>query len=183
MKLLITDLDGTLLDTKDVNYCAYREALKRFGYAIDYSYFCDFCNGRHYTDFLPKVVGNDERLKEIHELKKVYYKTYIDKAQVNHGLTDIIRLLRPEYKTAVVTTASKENCEEILNQFELRDLFDLVLTQEDVTNAKPNPEGFLRAMEYFASTPEETIIFEDSEVGIEAARKSGAAYYKTYKFN
>ena len=88
-----------------------------------------------------------------------------------------------EYKTAVVTTASKENCYDILNQFGLVDLFDLILTHDDISKSKPDPEGFLKAMDYFDAKPTETIIFEDSEVGLEAAEKSGAYYYKTYRFN
>ena len=70
-----------------------------------------------------------------------------------------------------------------LKQFEITDLFDLVLTHDDIMNSKPNPEGFLKAMEYFEATPEETIIFEDSDVGLEAAEKSGVFYYRTYRFN
>ena len=51
MKLIIVDLDGTLIDTKDLNYHAYREALELYGYTIDYQYYCEYCNGRHYLDF------------------------------------------------------------------------------------------------------------------------------------
>lgn len=51
MKLIIVDLDGTLFDTKDVNYHAYKEAIAPYGYDMDYKYYCEFCNGRHYLDF------------------------------------------------------------------------------------------------------------------------------------
>ena len=55
MKLVIVDLDGTLFDTKDVNYHAYKDAITPYGYDIDYKYYCDFCNGRHYKEFLPQM--------------------------------------------------------------------------------------------------------------------------------
>lgn len=119
----------------------------------------------------------------MHSAKKTAYKKYLDNAVLNKGLVDIIRLMKPEYKTAVVTTASKENCYDILKQFNLDDLFDLVLTREDIEKTKPNPEGFIKAMNFFGVAPEDTIIFEDSDVGLEAAKNSGAFYYKTYKFN
>ncbi len=184
MKLVIVDLDGTLFDTKDVNYHAYKEAIAPYGYDMDYKYYCEFCNGRYYLDFLPQITtGDDEILSAMHMAKKEAYKKHLDKAVLNTRLIDIIRLMRGEYKTAVVTTASKENCWDILKQFEITDLFDLVLTHDDIMNSKPNPEGFLKAMEYFEATPEETIIFEDSDVGLEAAEKSGAFYYRTYRFN
>lgn len=184
MKLIIVDLDGTLFDTKDVNYHAYKDAIKPYGYDIDYQYYCAFCNGRHYLDFLPKITTNDkETLAAIHKAKKVVYRNHLDKAVLNNGLVDIIRLMKTEYKTAVVTTASRENCYDILSKFDLIELFDLILTHDDITKAKPDPEGFLKAMRYFDVESTDTIIFEDSDVGLEAAERSGAFYYRTYRFN
>ena len=122
-------------------------------------------------------------MQAIHKAKKKEYKNYLDKAVLNTGLVDIVRLMHAEYKTAVVTTASRENCFDILNQFDLEEFFDLILTHDDITKSKPDPEGFLKAMNYFNVKPEETIIFEDSEVGLEAAERSGAYYYRTYRFN
>ena len=184
MKLLIVDLDGTLFDTKDVNYNAYKEAMKPYGYELDYEYYCNYCNGRHYLDFLPQITTNDnEVLTDIHNKKKISYEKYFEKAVMNKGLVDIIRLMKSEYKTAVVTTASKKNCFDILNKFGIYNLFDLILTRDDISNSKPNPEGFIKAMEYFEATASETIIFEDSDVGLEAAERSGAYFYRTYKYN
>lgn len=184
MKLIIVDLDGTLFDTKDVNYFAYKDAIVPYGYDIDYKYYCDFCNGRHYMDFLPQITTFDkDKLEKMHLAKKRAYKKYLNKAVINEGLVDIIRLLRLEYKTAVVTTASKENCYDILKEFDLVNLFDLILTRDDISKSKPDPEGFLKAMQYFDANPTETIIFEDSDIGLEAAKRTGAFYYKTYCFN
>lgn len=184
MKLIIVDLDGTLFDTKNVNYYAYKAAIAPYGYSIDYQYYCDFCNGRHYMDFLPQITTNDSAvLQAMHNAKKKEYKNYLDKAVLNNGLADIIRSMHGECKTAVVTTASSENCFEILNRFKILNLFDLILTHDDITKSKPDPEGFLKAMKYFNAKPQETVIFEDSEVGLQAAEKSGAYYYKTYRFN
>ena len=119
----------------------------------------------------------------MHKMKKKMYKKYLNKAILNQKLVDIIRLMKSEYKIAIVTTASKENCIDILQQFEICGLFDLILTHDDITKFKPDPEGFLKAMRYFDAKPEETIIFEDSEVGLKAAERSGAFYYRTYRFN
>lgn len=184
MKLVIVDLDGTLFDTKNVNYLAYKEALSQYGYEIDYQYYCEFCNGRHYLDFLPQVTTDDKNtLTAMHRIKKEAYKKYLNKAVLNERLVDMVRLMKKEYKSAIVTTASKENCNDILREFGLLDLFDLTLTHDDITKVKPDPEGFLKAMQYFGCQPEDTIIFEDSDVGLEAAEKSGAFYYRTYRFN
>lgn len=184
MKLIMCDLDGTLFDTKEVNFSAYQKALSEFGYSIDYKYFCSFCNGRHYLDFLPVISINDKKiLSEIHSKKKEYYSEYINKARLNERLLDIIRLSRLEYKTALVTTASKENTYDLLNYYHLTSVFDLILTHEDIKKSKPDPEGYLIAMSYFQASPSDSLIFEDSEVGIQAAKQTGATVVVVEGFN
>lgn len=184
MKLIIVDMDGTLFDTKDVNFQAYHQALAENGFDLDYEYYCSYCNGRHYSQFLPQVAtDNKQVLSTIHSRKKALYKNFLDKAKPNRHLINILRALRSEYKIALVTTASQANCYDILKCFQLTELFDLVLTQEDIAETKPSPEGFLKAMNHFEANPAETIIFEDSDIGLQAAKSSGAYYYQTYGFN
>ena len=177
MKLMMIDLDGTLFDTKKVNYLAYMEAMQVYGYKIDYEYYCKFCNGKHYMDFLPQISTNDkEILQKIHENKKKIYNKYLNEARLNEKLVDLIRISRVEYKTALVTTASKKNTYDILEKYNLIGIFDLILTHEDVTKSKPDPEGYIKAMQFFNVQPDQCIIFEDSDTGIQAAEKSGVQY-------
>lgn len=183
MRLAIFDLDGTLFDTKDTNFSSYKEALKNYGFDLNYDYFCKFCNGRYYLDFLPNIsTTNKEILENIHKLKKDLYHLYLDKSIPNKHLFNIIELIKKDYKIAIVTTASYKNTLDILNAFNVKEKFDLVITKEDVKETKPNPEGFFKAMEYFNSNPEETIIFEDSEVGLQAAELTKATVIKVNSF-
>ena len=55
-KLAIFDLDGTLFDTKDVNFLAYKTALTELGYELDYNFFCKECNGKLYKEFIPMII-------------------------------------------------------------------------------------------------------------------------------
>ena len=184
MKLIMVDLDGTLFDTKEVNYHAYKEAVESYGYAIDHKYYCEYCNGRHYLDFLPQITTTDEIvLSEMHIKKKIAYPKFLDKAVINQGLVDLVKKCKGEYKIALVTTASKQNTDDILEHFQIRSLFDLILTHEDISKSKPDPEGFLKAMDYYHSCPDECIIFEDSDVGIEAAQRTGATVFVAKGFN
>lgn len=184
MKLIMIDLDGTLFDTRMVNYLSYREAMEPYGYSIDYQYYCEYCNGRYYLDFLPQITTDNQAiLSDIHRRKTSVYRKYLSEAVVNWTLVDIVKHCRPEYKIALVTTASKQNTYDILERFRLLDFFDLILTHEDVKKAKPDPEGYLKAMEYFSSSKEESIIFEDSDVGVEAAKRAGAHVYIITGYN
>ena len=178
------DLDGTLFDTKEINFRAYKEAIEPYGFDIDYKYYCEFCNGRHYKDFLPQITTHDEStLLVMHKRKKEAYSKYISYGRVNQMLVDIIESRDVNCKAALVTTASKQNTFDILDEFHIVDLFDLILTHEDIIKPKPDPEGFFKAMQVFNSKPTECVIFEDSDVGIEAAQKTGATIFVVKGFN
>lgn len=179
-KLACFDLDGTLFDTNIVNYCAYQQALSEEGFDIDKNYYITNCNGRHYTEFLPIITNNAENsiIERIHQRKKELYLSFLDKAIVNEALFEIIVGLRNiGYKTAVVTTASLKNTKDILTYYNKLKYFDELITSEDYQRKKPAPDSFLIAMEKFEVEPENTIVFEDSEVGIQAARASGATVF------
>lgn len=184
LKAILVDLDGTLVDTRMTNYHAYKEALSHYGFDIEYNYFCQFCNGNHYLTFLPQITTSDKRiLSDIHERKKVIYCKYLPLTKVNWNLVDVIRNCKGVFKTALVTTASRNNTYELLNHFDIMDLFDEIITGEDVEHKKPDPEGYLKAMRGLRATPSECMVFEDSKVGIEAAQRSGASVYIVKGYN
>lgn len=186
-KLAIFDLDGTLFDTKDVNYNAYQNAIRmaEIDVKIDYDDFCKLYNGKNYREFLPKIIPNisEEQLKKIHNLKKIIYQEHLDKAKKNDLLFSMIEEIKEKFYISIVTNASKKNVKDILEKFSVKNLFDLLITQEDVKNPKPSAEGFLKAMNYFNISKKNTIIFEDSEIGIQAANKAETNYVKVYGYN
>lgn len=181
-KLAIFDLDGTLFNTEDVNFAAYESALNHYGYNLEYEYFCRECNGLSYKRFLPPIINDDTLLEPIHKLKKDLYSKNLERAKINEHLFNIIELIKDKYYLAVVTTASKKNCLEILEYFNKKQLFDLIISYEDIINVKPDPEGFIKAMKFFNVDQKDTIIFEDSQVGIEAAKNSGSNVFIVSKF-
>lgn len=183
-QLVIFDLDGTLFDTAPLNYLAYKDALAAEGFDLDRDYFFTHCNGNYYRDFIPKITGSDEEglLQRIHRSKKAAYGRHIAQARPNHQLIRLARLARDSSHLALVTTASRENTMELLAAFGMTDFFDLTLTQEDVTRKKPDPQGFLMAMERFGADAAHTVIFEDSPSGIQAAKATGAAVFSVLQF-
>lgn len=184
LKLIILDMDGTLFDTTDVNYYSYKEAIAEYGYDVDHDFYRYECNGKHYKDFLPLFATDDAVLMEkIHEKKKELYPKYLGKARLNETLWQIVKKVAgDECKLALVTNASKQNVFDILTTFGIKDDFDYIMTQEDIKKPKPDPQSFVDTIKYFGVKPSETLIFEDSPVGLEAARLSGAEYYQVYNY-
>ena len=87
---------------------------------------------------------------------------------------EILKTMRAAgHDLACVTTGSKQNATEVLEHFGVREWFGLIVTGEDVEKQKPDPEGYCRAMEHFRVTPADTMIFEDSGIGLTAPRPAG----------
>ena len=178
----MVDLDGTLVNTNEVNYRAYCEALSTYGFQMERGYYYKNCNGRYYLEFLPEITTCDRKmLKDVHERKKEVYPKYLNLAKLNQNLVDLVRLCKTQYYTALVTTASRKNTYELLGYFGITDIFNLILTRDDIDKSKPDPQGYLLALNYFRVKPDEAIVFEDSEEGIQAARSAGCECYR-YQF-
>ena len=113
-------------------------------------------------------------------LWKRYLKGFIDLAlETSRDRESFIRKMNHAgVKTAIASTAQVGNLMNALNYLQVADLFDKIIAGIDVKRGKPDPEIYLKAMEMLGVTPEETLIFEDSEVGLQAAEASGANYLK-----
>lgn len=96
---------------------------------------------------------------------------------------EILKTMRAAgHDLACVTTGSRQNATEVLEHFGVREWFGLIVTGEDVEKQKPDPEGYCRAMEHFRVTPADTMIFEDSGIGLTAAKASGARVFRVEQF-
>lgn len=177
-KLAIFDMDGTLFDTTEVNFKSYKNACKEYGYDIEETKFKESFIGKNYKDFLP-ILGIDstENLEKIHTFKKIDYKNHLNLAKKNDSLFELIKSIKKDYVVAIATTASKENTYNILEHFDVLNLFDIIITQENCEKLKPNPECYTQVMNLAKISANNTIIFEDSEVGISAGKASGATVF------
>lgn len=179
IKLVITDFDGTLVNTFQANYHAYLEAFHQVGLSLTEDSYRE-CYGLRFDGFMDKmgVIDNDIRLK-IKTYKGDCYPSHFGLLQVNQPLLDFIRMFRQSGgKTAVASTARGKNLFNALDYVGATNDFDLILAGEDVKQGKPSPEIYNTVIERMGVSADETIIFEDSAVGIQAAHDSGAHFIK-----
>ncbi|WP_300711076.1 HAD family phosphatase [uncultured Brachyspira sp.] len=195
IKLLIFDMDGTLIDSAYLNYYSYYNAFKEFNIELDKDYYYSKCFGLHYKVFTENILKlnnklindkNNELIESIHNLKESIYLENLNLIQIHpfilETLIDNNNKKENKKHTALATTASPRGVCGILKEFKLEQLFDLVLTGNDIEKKKPNPEIFYKCMEHFRVKEEESIIFEDSEVGLEAANQTNAWVIKIEKW-
>lgn len=181
IKAIITDFDGTLVDTFGANYEAYKLAFKRYYDEIGYGLTREqyrACFGLRFDAFMDymKVVDTDLRNKIKKEKARVYPMCF-SSLNPNKTLIDFIWKAKTSgVKTAIASTAQRYNLMNVLNYLEIANFFDMIIAGDAVKEGKPNPEIYLTSMQLLHSKPEETLIFEDSEVGMLAAQASGANY-------
>lgn len=175
IKAIITDFDGTLVDTFEANLRAYQKAYQSVGLDISAEKYRE-CFGYRFERLMTATGVFDERTANaIKEAKKEIYPTFFQYLNPNKALIELIQSFHAMGgKTAIASTARRENLMNVVIYLDLASLFDLIYAGVDVKQGKPSPEIYLKTMEALDVQPDEVLIFEDSPVGIEAARASGA---------
>ncbi len=180
IKACIFDLDGVIVDTAKYHYLAWKELADHLGFNFTKS-----DNERlkgvsrmGSLDILLEIGNkrfNEETKLKFAENKNKIYLEYILKMtpdDILPGVIDFLKDLHSKNIKIALGSASK-NAMTILNQLKLKDYFEVVIDGTKVNKAKPDPEVFLKGAQSLNLKPEECIVFEDAEAGVEAAIKGG----------
>lgn len=183
IKLIISDFDGTLVDTQEANFLAYRDVLKATGYELTFAEYAE-CFGLRFDEFMRRLgISDVEVMKNIRIRKAEVYPRHFHKIKINRNLVCFIESFRRSRgKTALASTAARRNLDNVLAFTGLNGLFDLIVSGDEIKKPKPDPSCYLQVMKRFNIQPHECLIFEDAPVGIEAAAASGAGYIIVKEF-
>jgi beta-phosphoglucomutase len=178
VRALQFDLDGTLIDSAEANYSAYARALHEVGAIVEPSEVARRAAGRQWREFLPELLasaGVEREPGEVARRKGEIYRDMMGELRLNSPLLALAASVRPIMKTVLVTTASADNVGAILKHFGLGEAFDFVVTGDDVSRHKPDPEAYRLALARLALDPADCVAFEDSDVGVASATAAGIA--------
>jgi len=183
IKAILYDLDGVLVDATEWHYESLNEALKEVaGFELSRT--------EHLTTFngLPTI----KKLEILKEQKRIEQNMFdkiweskqektFDVIKRSASRDEVKRRLHEgtkNYKKVCVTNSIRKSAFLMLEKTGQLEYMDEVISNEDVTEPKPSPEGYLKAISNLKLEPKECMILEDAEKGIEAARKSGANVYE-----
>lgn len=178
-KAIIFDLDGVIVDTAKYHYLAWRELAIQLGF--------DFTEAQNeQLKGVSRVrsleilldIGNvqleEEQKTKLLIEKNAQYLEYIeemDHTEILPGIDDVLHYLKLNKIPFSLGSASK-NARLILETLDLLNLFDAIVDGNDVSTAKPDPEVFLIAAQKLGVEPENCIVIEDAQAGVEAANKA-----------
>lgn len=180
IRLILLDFDGTLASTEEANMQAYLKALREEGITLNIEEYRSRYFGMRCPEFLRTIgITNEVDIDRIRRRKIELYPTFFDTVRLNEPLWNFVQDFRAQGgKAWIVSTGQIENLSNVMHHLGIEGMVDGVISSRDVSEPKPSPEAFLKAMEYEGVTPAETLIFEDSPVGVAAAEASGANYIK-----
>lgn len=176
-KLIIFDLDGVLLDSCQIHYDALNQALREVvGREISMKDHETIYNGLSTrTKLLRMGIEGDAVYNRKQQLTSDAFETLESSERLIHMMHGV---RAKGFRVACASNCIRHTVDTVLKKLGILDLFDVVFSNEDVSSPKPDPEIYVRAMESMDVSPDETIIFEDSYVGLQAATESRAAVHR-----
>jgi beta-phosphoglucomutase len=171
-RAIISDLDGVIVDTVPQHFESWQRMFAEFG--VDFS----FEDYKEKIDGIPRIDGvrrilagaSEKEIEKACARKQELFLELIEGGVNPYPTT--VALFRDFQVRGIRLAAisSSKNCETILRSIDLYRIFTAVITGNDITKGKPDPQIFLMAAEALSLEPAECVVFEDAALGVEAAK-------------
>ncbi|MFM7107250.1 MAG: HAD family hydrolase [Planctomycetaceae bacterium] len=182
---ILFDCDGTLADTMPAHYRAWLAVTRAHGLAFDEDRFYSL-GGRPTRDIIATLAREAGVAVDVDQAAEVKERTFLDqlsRIEAIGPVVDVVRRLRGRVPLAVVTGGYHDVVGRILDHIGLADAFDTIVASEDTARHKPDPDPFLEAARRLGARPERCVVWEDSDLGLEAARRGGMAWIDVRAFH
>ncbi len=175
-RAVIWDLDGVLVDTGELHYRSWSQALPAFGLSMTRDLF-QATFGMNNAGILTVLLGRKpepELVQRVSDSKEDTFRAAArGHVQPLPGVKDwLARLRAAGFRQAIGSSAPPANIEVLVDELGLREYFDALISGFDLPG-KPDPAVFLKAAQALGVSPERCVVVEDSVAGIEAARRAG----------
>jgi len=170
------DMDGTIVDTKQAHFEAWRDAVQSVGYDLDWETF-EIGFGRTNRAILPIYIGFEPDPNQADEIIKVKERLFREIALKSASLVPGVRSWLSEVKAAgwpqaIASSAPIDNINVLMTHFDLRQYFDFIVSGANLP-AKPEPDVFIHAANKFDQKDFQYVVVEDSQAGVKAGKAAG----------
>ena len=171
------DCDGTVVDSMPLHYLAWKEALAGWGAIFSEDLFYAW-GGKPPIEIVSALNAMQELkmpVEVVAECKENFYFDLLPQLKPVPEVLEVIELQRGRVPFAVVSGSTRQSVFKSLTTLHLLDRFDVLVGAEDYERGKPAPDAFLIAASRLGVAPEDCLVFEDTEIGIQAATAAGMA--------
>lgn len=177
-RAILWDLDGTLVDSADHHWRAWRETMQQAGVDLTRAQF-DATFGQRNDVILARWLGDalsPDQVRQLGDDKEICYRRLVSDEGVTAlpGAEHWIHQLEEDgWMQAIASSAPRRNVEVVLQALVFERYFRVVVAAEDVRHGKPEPDVFLTAADRLSVSPDRCVVVEDAAAGVEAARRAG----------
>ena len=177
-KAVLWDMDGTLVDSEELHWIAWRDTMAKEGIAITREQFLSTFGQRN-DSIVPTWLGSAatvERIERIGQAKEELYRHLVRRVGIapESGVaTWLDSLHKHGWQQAIASAAPRANVDAVLEALSVKHVFQGIVSAEDVHRGKPDPEVFLLAASRLGVPTDRCIVVEDAKAGIEGARRAG----------
>ena len=175
---VLWDMDGTLVDSEEFHWLSWRDTMAAEGLPITRDQFV-VTFGQRNDSILPHWLGagaTPDRIQHVGDAKEALYRKLVRDSGIAPlpGAAEWVRRLqREKWRQAVASSAPRANIDVVLQVIGLVGCFQAVVSAEDVTAGKPDPQVFLTAASRLETPSAQCVVVEDAAAGVEAARRAG----------
>lgn len=174
---LVFDLDGTLIDSMPAHFDSWCDALTEAGVPGVMGEDVFYAMGGRPTKDIVGILNDENNLRldpdTVAFSKQRAFLSRLHEIVLIDEVIAFAKLWRGKVPMAIATGGSRSVVEKTLSALDLSDLFDEVVTADDVANGKPDPEVFLLAAEKLGVAPDKCVAIEDAAPGILSAQAAG----------
>lgn len=175
---VIFDMDGVLVDNRDIHIEAYQIMLQRIGRQATYEQLLagfGKVNAQIFDDLFGAGAFSPAKVERLAgEKEEIYRRLFAEKIAPVAGLVDFLKMLKDSgVKIAVGSSGPRVNVDFVLEKCGIAPYFDAIVDGGMVSRGKPDPEVFLKAAALLGKRPAECLVFEDAPVGIRAGKSAG----------
>lgn len=174
------DCDGTVADSMPLHYKAWKQALGEWGCRFDEDLFYEW-GGKPVTEIiatLNRMQGLNMPVEAVGQRKEGLYYDQLSELKAVPEVLEHIEAMYGKIPLAVVSGGRRDSVLRSLATLNLLDKFDTIVGAGEYARSKPAPDGFLVAAERLGVAPKDCLVFEDTDLGIEAATAAGMASVK-----
>lgn len=174
-KYILFDHDGVLVDTEQWYFQANKRALASLGVDLPRdAYLVNMANGVSAWEAARDSGVSESDINRCRELRNRYYQEYLVTEDIEiGGVLETLDVLASEYRMGIVTTSKPPDFALIHEGRSILDHMEFYLTRGDYERAKPHPEPYLKGLQRFGATADETVVIEDSARGLKSAVAAG----------
>ena len=170
---VVFDFNGTLSADEPVLARVYQELFAELGRPITEAEYYEHLAGHTDEEMLIRWFGSSNDAWIAERIDR-YNALAADGSTVDEEMRAVLRFAGEHVPIAIVSAAARREIDAVVDGAGIRDLFALIVSQDDVTTGKPDPECYLTAARLLGVEPSAMLAFEDTDVGVAAAKAAGA---------